>query len=206
MTFNLHIVSSCEPGTRVPAPPQVFLTAEAADIFLERKLRAEWERLQPENADLQPLAYPGDWQSAHQILVDQDVNAEWGRWAISVPISSITVADPIVEKLIQAMGALVGDDRQTETMKSKWNWTDGSVAAAKVALEKARQAVASNLSTHPIQQDFRISLELALRTLRSVQPLVAQSPNKKTSSYFDAVIQRGEATLAKLQKKAGQDA
>jgi len=90
--LKIWTVASCIPDERDPCIPHVFLTEVAALAHLDEVMRAEWEINAPTHDETdEPMAYPGDWATAHELIADNDPDESWGKWTLDVH----EVADPV---------------------------------------------------------------------------------------------------------------
>lgn len=87
----VFVVVTCVPNENTPCLPSVFSTAELADAYLDRMMRAEWASHTPEDEDDRPVPYPEADANNSAADIAQDVLAdwlgpEWGRWSVETCI------------------------------------------------------------------------------------------------------------------------
>jgi hypothetical protein len=76
-----------------PCLPALFGTAIEAEAYAETSLRDEWDAsgMTDEETGV-PAAYPGDWRSAQDRLMQFYGDGSWGTWEISAHEVEIDLA------------------------------------------------------------------------------------------------------------------
>lgn len=79
--IKVWVLSTCVPGENEPCLPNVFASEAEAMAGFDEYMRDEWKANEPgDDETCQPLPYPGDAVTAHEIL---SRNPAWGRWEIT---------------------------------------------------------------------------------------------------------------------------
>lgn len=134
-TRQIHIVSTCIPGDRMPCIPSVFDSAQAAEDHLEKVMQSEWETNGPEDEETEErLPYPGNWRDAQDEIIRNDSDHEWGGYEITV---SYVPGDTTPVR------AAVDEIARTEKVSAD----SGAADLANVLIEKARAAL--RIDTRP---------------------------------------------------------
>jgi hypothetical protein len=88
--MKIWVLSTCIPDETDPMVPDVFGSEAEAIAHFDLMMRGEWETIQPEDEDGEPVDYPETPQEAHDIMDDyrqgfetDNLSEKWGRWALT---------------------------------------------------------------------------------------------------------------------------
>lgn len=83
MKITVWTVTSCIPNECDPVIPSVFATKKEADTYLDEVMRDEWSTMAPIDDETgQPMPYPGTWEEAQVLIVEDDSDESWGKWVL----------------------------------------------------------------------------------------------------------------------------
>lgn len=85
----LHVAASATPEPApTPTTPRLFVELAAANAAMDESMRQEWDVNAPEDEDGEKLAYPDDWEQAHDAMAAQNDEKSgddelWGEYRLT---------------------------------------------------------------------------------------------------------------------------